>query len=196
MLRYKSLLIILLFLLILFGVIWYNKKEREVEKIPSDTYSPPSERSHGMKLEGMEYSEVADGRVKWQISADVAEFFQEEKKSLLKGVVVKFYIDDKSFIVLEGKEGLFYAGTKDIEILGGVVVKLPNGYIAETEKVRYINQTKEIRSDSLLKVSGNGFSAIVNRWRYDVEDKKAYGEDGVDIKWDLTMPVFDMKERK
>ncbi len=143
--------------------------------------------SYGVKLEGMEYTEVAEGKTRWTVSAKLVEFLQDEKKSLLTDVFVRFFLSDGTVITLTAEKGILHAGTKDIEISHNVVVTLPNGTTLKTEKVNYMNEKKELHSTVPLVVSGQGFAGSIAMWRYSFGEGKAYGEGGVTIEWEPTV---------
>ncbi len=170
-----------------FGLVVFLFNPAEVQNkdktsaVSSQKMSDNSKINPTAELDDMEYTEVEDGRVLWKIYAKIARYYQEEKRTVLSGVVVRFFLEDGSFIKLTGREGIIYAGVKNLELHGNVSVELPQRYSLKTDRVFYSNSKKMIYSDTPLHISGPCMKGVIRSWGFNVESMKGYGEGGVDI---------------
>ncbi len=183
--RLKAL--ILIFLLCSFGLTIYLFNPAKIPKkdktpaVSSQEKSDSPEIKPTAELNDMEYTEVEDGRILWKIYAKVARYYQEDKKTVLSDVVVRFFLEDGSFIKLSSREGIIYAGVKNLELHGNVSVNLPQNYSFNSDRVFYSNSKKKIYSDTPLRISGPCIKGVVKSWSFDVKAMKGYGEGGVNI---------------
>jgi len=171
--------------------VWHKKaffnesrpEDRNYSGKVSDTSSEQSSR--GIRLEGMKYTEISeDGKQCWKIMSKEVEVFLDQKKSLLTDVKAEFYLKNdqrNGAIKLSADKGIFWAGVKDIEVYGNVVVTLPDGTELRTEKAVYRNKDKELLSETPLSISSGWLNGQVGKWRYNLEDGKGYGEGGVKV---------------
>lgn len=171
-----SLVCTVLFLVVKKLLLHGNEATPSRNKASTEVESPAT-----AELEGMEYSEVEKGRTLWTLYADKALFFQEEKRSLLHAVKVKFYLEDGSNVELKADRAVMYAGTKNLELSGRVHVRLPYGYTLITDRAAYSNASGEVYSNRPLRVYGPLLEGTVNSWRFDVKNMIGYGEGGVDF---------------
>jgi len=180
------LIIITIMLAVTFFYVWHKNKlsgESQSEKLNHGASSEQINR--GIRLEGMKYTEIGkDGKQCWKIISKEVEVFLDQKKSLLTDVKAEFYLKNDQHngtIKLSADKGIFWAGVKDVEVYGNVVVKLPDGTELRTERAIYRNSDKELSSDTPLSISSEWFNGQVGKWKYDLENGKAYGEGGVKV---------------
>ncbi|SFN01169.1 LPS export ABC transporter periplasmic protein LptC [Thermodesulforhabdus norvegica] len=157
-----------------------GRKPENRGSIP-ETGAPEQEGS--ARIENMEYTEVDGGKVKWTLRAQVATYFKTRDLTELEKVQLLFYLDDGSVLEMRGNRGLIYAGVKDIEINGNVNFLLPNGYKVHTERIYYSHSRRRIFSETPAELSGPGFLGKVSEWEYDLKTGKAFGRNGVVVKW-------------
>ncbi|MEJ5299982.1 MAG: LPS export ABC transporter periplasmic protein LptC [Thermodesulforhabdaceae bacterium] len=185
--------------LILIMVVYFawHQKEEVPQRVaePSKDSQTSSERSdRGIRLEGMKYTEIGeDGRQCWKILAKEVNVFLDQKKSILADVQAEFYLKNGQVIKLSADKGIFWAGVKDIELSGNVLVTLPDGAVLKTERAIYSNREKELSSNSSLVISSSWLNGQVGKWRYNLEEGKGYGDGGVKVE---LQSVFGEKRRR
>ncbi|SMC26629.1 LPS export ABC transporter protein LptC [Desulfacinum hydrothermale DSM 13146] len=158
---------------VLAGVFIYaaaHKSGSDAQKEQPAPVVPDSE----MRLTQMEYTEVQEGRQVWRLKAREAKYFQESQKTHLQDVHVEIYLEDGRTVVLESREGMLYAGTKDIELWGHVKAQVPQGYVVLTERARYRHADRQIVSETPVRVVGPLVQLQGSRWRYDAPAQRAF----------------------
>jgi len=155
--------------LILAAGIWKGRS-RQVRQEAKQTPAADAE----MKLNDMEFTEMQDGRRFWKLCASEAKYFQDQQKTLLVAVRLTLYLDKSDEQVqLESREGVLYAGTKDIDLNGDIRVKLPRVYVVTSEKAHYTHNGRIFESDTPVHISGPGLELDGNRWKYKIADHLA-----------------------
>jgi LPS export ABC transporter protein LptC len=157
--------------------------------------APESEATEAeMKLTDMEYTEMQAGRRLWTIKASEAKYFQGEQKTLLKSVLLTFFMEEGDEIRLESQQGMLYAGTKNIELWDSVHVMLPRGYELSTERAFYEHERETISSETLIRISGPDLKLKGGRWQYRIPEHKAVLEGGIEASLAFLPPKTDLKQ--
>jgi LPS export ABC transporter protein LptC len=163
------LLTFILALTVLLGVgIWRGRERQEQQSAPLN-----SSFEADMKLTDMEYTEMELGQRLWTIRASEARFFEKEQRTLLSAVRLVFYLKDGNEVHLASKEGILYAGTKDIELWGDLRASTPQGYELASERAFYRHSEQTISSETPVRVSGADLKLSGKRWWYLISEQKA-----------------------
>lgn len=166
------------FLLILSSVlalgIWKGNTEKQQPQPSAGEISDAE-----MSLTDMEYTEMQAGKRSWTLRAHNARYFQGEQKSLLTAVRLTFFLDSGEEIHLESREGVLYAGTKNIELWGGVRAHFPRGFELSTDCAVYDHNQKIIYSNNILEAAGPEVQVSGNTWKYRIPDRMAVLEGNV-----------------
>ena len=126
-----------------------------------------------MKLTDMEYTEMERGRRAWTLEADEAKYYQDEQKTALNRVRLRFFLQGGEEIHLESKQGVLHAGSKDIELWGSVHAVFPRGYEMSTEKAYYRHEERSISSPARILVTGHDLRLKARQWKYDIPERRA-----------------------
>jgi len=157
--------------------VWEGKSQNEHRMAP-EADSTPSDAE--MKLTDMEYTEMQDGKKLWAVVASEARYFQNEQKTHLTTVRLTVFGENGGDIHMESREGILYAGTKNIELWGAVHAMLPQGYELFTERAFYEHQEKVISSQTHIHMFGPEVESLEGEvWEYRMGECKALLEGGV-----------------
>jgi LPS export ABC transporter protein LptC len=127
-----------------------------------------------MKLWDMEFTEMQEGHRFWTLCASEAKYFEDQQKTLLQAVRLTLYMEKTGeAILLESREGVLYAGTKDIELRGDIHVALPREYVLTSETAYYTHSSRIIESGDHVHISGPGLELDGNTWKYRLADHVA-----------------------
>lgn len=158
---------------LVFGV-WRGKTQQERQPAPVVEATDAE-----MKLTDMEFTEMQQGKRFWTLWASEAKYFQGQQKTALTSVRLTFYLESGEEIHLESREGVLYAGSKNIELWDSVRATLPRGYELTTERAAYDHQQRLISSDTAIRLTGSDVDVQGTRWRYRIPDRHALIEGGV-----------------
>lgn len=132
-----------------------------------------------MTLSGIEFTEIEQDQKRWTLRASEARYLSPEQKTELKDVHLVFHLKDGKEIHLESREGVIYAGTKNIELRGAVRAMLPRDYQVTTEQASYNHEMKTISSESAVQADGPEVAMVGGRWEYQISEERATIAGGV-----------------
>ncbi len=167
--QYIVIMIIVGLSLILVAGIWKGKS-RQVQQDAQQVCPPDAE----MKLTDMEFTEMQEGKRFWTLCAAEAKYFQDQQKTLLQKVHLVLYLEKTGEeILLDSREGVLHAGTKDIELRGNIHVALPRDYVVTTETAYYNHSSRIVESGDPVHISGPGLELDGDTWKYRIADHVA-----------------------
>ncbi len=105
-------------------------------------------------MQGVHFVESRSGNRDWEMFAEAAEGYQSKGTWELKKVKVLFYSDDVVQFTVTGKTGNIDAKSKDIDIAGSVETKSSNGYLFQTEQLRYQARLRLLTSKDKVHMLG------------------------------------------
>ena len=174
--------------LILVAGIWKGKS-RPVQQEAQQACPPDAE----MKLTDMEFTEMQEGKRFWTLCASEAKYFQDQQQTLLQKVHLILYLEKTGEeILLDSREGVLHAGSKDIELRGDIHVMLPRDYVLTTQTAYYTHSSRMVESGDPVHISGPGLELDGDTWKYGISDHVAM----VDGKVTASMVVNNLRIEK
>jgi LPS export ABC transporter protein LptC len=144
---------ILLIGAIVLAHLWANLRERKaseaVEKLPK-----VSTGGADMRLEKIRFVEDKHGQKTWELEAKSVQQYQEQNIMVLEDVKVTFYAKEGRSFFLTGKEGKVYQDSKNVELVGDVVLTSNDGYQLKTQSVSYSHLKKTVSTDDPVEIEG------------------------------------------
>lgn len=133
------------------AAVYFGKRQLDFLSSP-----PPAreaaETGAGMLLERIHQTATRDGRTEWVLDAEKAHYLPGEKKVLLSGVSVLYYLKDGGTVRLTADEGAVFTDSNDMRAAGNVVV-FNDLYRLETQAIDYAHAARRIRSRSPVKIT-------------------------------------------
>lgn len=173
--KIKRLLLTFILALTAIGILLLLIPQKENKRVPM---SPPTEAD--VVIEMFHMSQSAGDRVKWELKAERAEIYKEEKKARLKNIELTFRRKPEgdihgSIITLRGEEGILNTETRDVLIKGNIEVSTDKGYTFRTATIRWDELERRIISEDEvtltgpnIQVTGNGVVVNVDIQRIEV----------------------------
>ena len=149
--------------------IWKGKRQKHHEMVSAVTDTSSAE----MKLTDMDYTEMQNGRRAWTLHAAEAKYYQNQQKTALQSVRLVFFLKNGDKIHLQSRQGILYAGTKDIELWGAVHAELPHGYQLATQRAVYRHKQKVIVSQTPITITGPDLRLVGNHWKFLIPEQRA-----------------------
>ncbi|MFZ0942336.1 MAG: LPS export ABC transporter periplasmic protein LptC [Syntrophobacteraceae bacterium] len=155
--------------LILVAGIWKGKS-RPVQQEAQQACPPDAE----MKLTDMEFTEMQEGKRFWTLCASEAKYFQDQQQTLLQKVHLILYLEKTGEeILMDSREGVLHAGSKDIDLRGDIHVMLPRDYVLTTQTAHYTHSSRMVESGDPVHISGPGLELDGDTWTYGISDHVA-----------------------
>ena len=112
-----------------------------------------------------------DGKKEWSLEADSAHYLENDKKAVLKNLLITYFLDDNREVYLEAEEGILQTDTNDIEFSGHVVIRNED-YQLRTRRLSYEHGPRVIFSNDPVKISGEAMQLSANSIKYDLNKNK------------------------
>lgn len=131
-------LVILCAVVLLSLVVW-----RHVRQMPAQEILDSLPQDIDLALDNLHYTETQDGRKRWVLVADRAEYLRSSNLVRLAPVQLTFY-DAGAFgdLTLTADHGELQEDTRQVDIWGDVVVVGAGGERLQTQSLRYLEQQR------------------------------------------------------
>jgi len=168
-------LAILLSILLVGGVVlvslWVNLQERqktleETEKVPNISTEGADQR-----LEKIHFVEEKHGKKIWELEAKTIHQFRDQNILLLEEVKVIYYAKDGRSFTLTGDKGKVHQDSKDMELIGNVVLTSTDGYRLKTQTMSYTHLSKQARTPDPVEFEGEQIRLTGKGMLIDMEAK-------------------------
>jgi LPS export ABC transporter protein LptC len=140
--------------LVLFKL-WVNLRERKAYEKLSEAPKISTDGKADTRLEKIHLVEDKHGQKTWELEATSVQQYQDQNMLVLKDVKVTFFSKDGRVAVLTGKEGKVYQDSKNMEIIGDVVLtSKKDGYSLKTQSISYNHKENIARTSDPVEIEG------------------------------------------
>ena len=177
----KAKIIILLSIVLIGGIVlvslWANLRARKTseaaEKLPK-----VSTEGADMRIEKIRFVEDKRGQKTWELEAKSVHQYQEQNILVLVDVKATFFSKEGWTFSLTGKQGKFYQDSKDVELVGGVVLTSSDGYQLRTHSASYRHAAKTVSTTDPVEIEGEQLRLTGKGMLVDMEAKtfKIFGQ--------------------
>ena len=166
---------IMLPILLIGGVVlvslWVNLQERkkaleEAEKVPNISTEGADQR-----LEKIHFVEEKHGKKTWELEAKAIYQYQGQNILLLEDVKVIYYAKDGRSFTLSGDKGKVHQDSKDMELVGNVLLTSTDGYRLKTQSMSYQHLSKQVRTPDPVEFEGEQIHLTGKGMLVDMEAK-------------------------
>ncbi len=169
-LKMAILLSILLVGGIVLGSLWSNllsiKSSERTERLPE-----VSTGGADMRLEKIRFVEDKHGQKTWELEAKSIQHFQDQNLMILEDVKVTVYLKEGRILTLTGKKGKVHQETKDMELMGDVLLTSSDGYRLKTHSLSYHHRDKIVKSSDPVEIEGEQLRLTGKGMRVEMENK-------------------------
>jgi LPS export ABC transporter protein LptC len=171
----KTKIAIMLSILLIGGVVlvslWVNLQERkkmleEAEKVPTISTEGADQR-----LEKIHFVEEKHGKKTWELEAKAIYQYQGQNILLLEDVKVIYYAKDERSFTLSGDKGKVHQDSKDMELVGNVLLTSTDGYRLKTHSMSYQHLSKQARTPDPVELEGEQIRLTGKGMLIDMEAK-------------------------
>lgn len=107
-----------------------------------------------IRIEKARYVETKNGRKDWELEAASAQYFKDDNLTVFENVKVVFYSQKGVNYTLTGREGRLRNDTKDMDIVGNVVVTSTDNYQLKTDSLNYMAGIRQISTKDKVFFTG------------------------------------------
>lgn len=138
-----------------------SEKEEQLPKISTE--------GADMRLEKIRFVEDKHGQRTWELEASQIQQYQGQSLMILRDVKVTFYSKDGRVFIVTGKEGKFYQDSKNMELVGDVMLTSSDGYRLKTQSVSYDHSKKRVSTPDPVEIDGEQIRLVGKGMTVDME---------------------------
>lgn len=150
--------------------LWMNLRERKaseaVEKVPK-VFTEGAD----MRLEKVRFMEDKHGQKTWELEANSVRQYQEQNMLVLEDVKLTFYAKEGRIFYLTSKQGKVYQDSKNVDLVGNVVLTSNDGYELKTQSASYHHQEHMVSTPDPVEIDGEQIRITGKGMLVDVEAK-------------------------
>jgi LPS export ABC transporter protein LptC len=170
----KAKIVILLSIVLIGGIVlaslWANLRERRaseaLEKVPK-----VSTGGADMRLEKVRFMEDKHGQKTWELEAKSVRQYEEQNMMVLEDVKLTFYGKGGRVFYLTSKQGKVYPDSKDVDLIGDVVLTSNDGYELKTQSASYHHRQNIVSTPDPVEIEGEQIRMTGKGMLVDVEAK-------------------------
>ena len=150
--------------------LWVNLRERKASEAVE---KPPAVSTEGadMRLEKVRFVEDKHGQKTWELEAKSVRQYQDRNVMVLEDVKVTFYGKEGRTFFLTGKQGKVYQDSKNVELVGDVVLTSSDGYRLKTYSASYHDSEKVMSTPDPVEIEGEQIRLTGKGMLIHTEDK-------------------------
>ncbi len=180
----KVLILILIVVIagIVFGSLWLNLRGREASGEREDL---PKVSAGGadMRLEKIRFVEDKHGEKTWELEARSIQQYQNQNIMELEDVKVIVYLKEGRTVIISGNKGKVYQDSKDMELVGDVLLTSSDGYRLKTHSVSYHHSERKVTTPDLVEIEGKEIQLVGTGMYVDMEAKVLKVLNQVKTRW-------------
>lgn len=116
---------------------------------------PPAVPQADYRIKEIHINETLEGNLRWTLDADQAEVFDEQRRTVMRKVVVRVFSKDGSWTVT-GDEGILDNDKRDVVVKGNVVVTSSDGLEMKTPELAWRNADRHLFTDEPVEIRRAG----------------------------------------
>lgn len=140
----RILIVVALFVVLVAGMLVAKRRTIRMESVG------PSLTSADLAVKELQLEEESGG-VRWQLTADQAAVFDQEKRTALKTVHIRVKDKDRAWTIV-GEEGDLFQDSNNLEVRRNVVMTSDDGLRLETTVLRWLSTEKRMWTDKPVKI--------------------------------------------
>jgi LPS export ABC transporter protein LptC len=150
--------------------LWVNLKEK---KASEKGEVPPEISTDGAdaRLEKIQFVEDKHGRKTWELEAKSIQQYQGQNILLLEEVKMTVFTKEGRSFVISGNQGKVYQDSKNMELVGDVVLTSSDGYQLKTRSVSYHHLEKKVTTQDSVEIEGEQIRLVGKGMMVDMEAK-------------------------
>jgi len=170
----KTKIVILLVIVLVGGLVFVSLRANLRARRASEAVEKLRDISTGgadMQLKKIRFVEDKQGQKTWELEAESVQQYQEQNMMVLEDVKVTFYAKEGRIIYLTGKQGKVYQDSKNVDLLGDVVLTSSDGYQLKTHSASYRHSEKTVSTPDPVEIDGEQIRLTGKGMLVDVEAK-------------------------
>jgi len=182
----KVKILLLVSILLIAGMVltslWLNLRGREASGEREDV-PKVSVGDADVRLEKILFVEDKHGQKTWELEAKSIQQYQNQNIMELEDVRVTVYMEGGRTVTISGNKGKVHQDSKDMELVGDVLLTSSDGYRLKTHSVSYHHSERKVTTPDLVEVEGKEIQLVGTGMFVDMEAKTIKVLNQVKTRW-------------
>lgn len=162
------------------GIVFFGMGQQNLDgRARLEVPKPLQSQSAGSRsqMQGIKLIEQSDQSTAWEILAENAEFSEDAKVAVARGVRAQLFQDDTVLLSLQADRSTVQRTTGDIDMQGDVRVVHQDGYTMTTDSLHWQAESRQLHTDEAValegpsvRVTGTGLQSDVDQQRFHLEN--------------------------
>jgi LPS export ABC transporter protein LptC len=170
----KTKFAILMSIVLIGGIVlislWLNLREKKASE-KNEVIPKISTEGADAHLDKIHFVEEKQGQKTWELEAKSIQQYQDQNIMILNEVKVTFYTKEGRTFIISGNQGKVNQESKDIELVGDVVVSSSDGYQLKTHSLSYQDSNKCMSTQDPVEIEGEKIRLVGKGMLVDMEAK-------------------------
>ncbi len=149
--------------------VWTNLQARKVS--PEHEKASKITDAADVRLEKIRFVEDKHGEKTWELEATAIQQYQDQNVLVIEDVKVTVFTKDGKAHVISGKEGKVHQDSRNVELVGNVLLTSAEGYQLRTRSVAYRHADKKIATSDPVEIEGDQIRVLGRGMVVDLEAK-------------------------
>ena len=170
----KTKLFIVLLIVLIGGIVWVSLRSNLRERKASEAGEKALKVSTGgadMQLQKIRFVEDKQGQKTWELEAESVQQYQKQNILILENVKLTFYAKEGRVVHLTGRQGRVYQDSKNVDLVGDVVLTSSDGYQLKTRSASYRHSENVVSTADPVEIEGEQIRLTGKGMLVDVEAK-------------------------
>jgi len=142
--------------------------------------SAPADQAADYRIREIHINETLEGNLRWTLDAEQAEVFDQNKRTVMKKVVVKVFSKDAVWTVT-ADEGTLDNEKKDVSVQGNVVVVSNDGLRITTPELLWENEARHLYTEHPVEIKREGTTITGRGLDVKMKDEEAVVQKNVRV---------------
>lgn len=107
-----------------------------------------------ISIQNLHLVEEKDGEKQWVLDADKAEVINSKEITRLTNVRMSFFQKSGSYLSVSADSGIIQNDTKDVKLKGNIKILNQEGYMLQTDNLKWISEQRLIQTDDKVEIRG------------------------------------------
>jgi len=170
----KTKIFILLLIVLIGGIVLVSLRSNLRERKASEAVEKVPKVSTGgadMQLQKIRFVEDKQGQKTWELEAESVQQYQKQNIMVLENVKLTFYAKEGRVVHLTGRQGKVYQDSKNVDLVGDVVLTSSDGYQLKTHSASYRHSENIVSTADPVEIEGEQIRLTGKGMLVDVEAK-------------------------
>jgi len=162
--------------------LWLNLNEKKASENGEVPFKISTDGADA-RLERIRFVEDKDGRKTWELEAKSIQRYEDHNILMLEEVKVTLFTKEGRCFIISGNKGKVYQDSKNMELVGDVILTSSDGYRLKTHSLSYHHSERKVTTSDPVEIEGEQIRLVGKGIWVDMEAKIFKVLNSVKTRW-------------